>query len=392
MVSTGTTTNYAGNYVYENDALQFFNQPEGYVEPINASDYNQGFSYVYQYKDHLGNIRLSYKDLSLTSTPSLQIVEENNYYPFGLKHKGYNNVINGVGHKFEYSNKETEDELGKNTIAFGWRDYDPALGRFNKIDRFAEKYYKLTPYGYAGNNPILISDIQGDSLRISFGKGNTNSVLYQNGKLLNSDGSRYEGTGVKVRKDGSVKIKNSFLKKTIAALDKLSSKFAGNELVDGIQNSTDNVTIAKGSGGNRYDPNSNTVDFNPSNRNGDINADGKTSRPTFIGLGHELAHGLDDILGTLNTSLITGYNYIKEAEKFSTHTENQLRAEHGLPLRTLYRVLNSQGTVIESLPLLNGRIKSAHYSNFYYGVVKSNIIPTVQIQSSAQILPSIINL
>ncbi len=59
----GTTTEYAGNYVYEGGSLKFFNHPEGYVD-VNGSSY----SYVYQYKDHLGNIRLSYKnDSSVTS-------------------------------------------------------------------------------------------------------------------------------------------------------------------------------------------------------------------------------------------------------------------------------------------------------------------------------------
>jgi len=31
--------------VYENDALQFFNQPEGYVEPDGGA-----YNYVYQFK------------------------------------------------------------------------------------------------------------------------------------------------------------------------------------------------------------------------------------------------------------------------------------------------------------------------------------------------------
>jgi len=52
-----TTTDYAGNYVYENGNLHFFNHPEGYVTP-NGNSYN----YIYQYKDHWGNIRLSYSD------------------------------------------------------------------------------------------------------------------------------------------------------------------------------------------------------------------------------------------------------------------------------------------------------------------------------------------
>ena len=46
--------------------------------------------------------------------------------------------------------------------------YDPAVGRFFTQDRFAEKYYPMTPYQYAANNPLLYVDVNGDSL-IVFG-------------------------------------------------------------------------------------------------------------------------------------------------------------------------------------------------------------------------------
>src|SRR5690606_31314119 len=62
--SNETNTFYAGNYIYEEDgsgeSLKFFSHPEGYIEP----DDNGGYNYIYQYKDHLGNIRLSYKSSS----------------------------------------------------------------------------------------------------------------------------------------------------------------------------------------------------------------------------------------------------------------------------------------------------------------------------------------
>ena len=45
-------------------------------------------NYVFNYTDHLGNIRLSY---GLDQNNVLKILEENNYYPFGLKHDKYNN-------------------------------------------------------------------------------------------------------------------------------------------------------------------------------------------------------------------------------------------------------------------------------------------------------------
>nr|WP_302437609.1 RHS repeat-associated core domain-containing protein [Bacteroides intestinalis] len=44
--------------------------------------------------------------------------------------------------------------------------YDATLGRFTTMDRFAEKYYSMSPYQYAGNNPVGNIDINGDSIVI----------------------------------------------------------------------------------------------------------------------------------------------------------------------------------------------------------------------------------
>ncbi|WP_430412812.1 DUF6443 domain-containing protein [Kordia sp.] len=179
-LSSSQSTFYAGNYIYKKGSAQspvvltFFNSEEGYIEPVvdNEGGGNRivDFDYTYQYKDHLGNIRLSYQDMDANGTidPITEIKEENHYYPFGLEHKGYNNVVsansNSVAKKFKYANKEKEEELGLNTIAYGWRDYDPAKARFNKIDRFAEKYYSDNPYHFTKNNPISNREIQGDSV------------------------------------------------------------------------------------------------------------------------------------------------------------------------------------------------------------------------------------
>jgi len=143
---------------YENNVLLFFNTPEGYVEP-NGSNFN----YVYQYKDHLGNIRLSYQDKNNdgTITAATEIVEENNYYPFGLKHKGYNTQINGRHHKFMFGGKEQQDELGLNWYDFTARNYDPALGRWMNLDPLAEKMRRHSPYNYAFDNPIFFIDPDG---------------------------------------------------------------------------------------------------------------------------------------------------------------------------------------------------------------------------------------
>ena len=148
------TTDYANGYQYENNKLKFFPQPEGY-----AANNAGTFSYIYQYKDHLGNIRLSYGDGNDDgAVSSSEIVKESNYYPFGLRQLGYNGATvlgkgNSTGQKYKYNGKELQDELGLNMYDYEARNYDPAIGRWMNIDPLAEHSPNKTPYHYCSNNP-----------------------------------------------------------------------------------------------------------------------------------------------------------------------------------------------------------------------------------------------
>jgi RHS repeat-associated protein len=160
-VSTGGNTEYAGNFIYESGNLKFFSQPEGYVEPDGS-----GFDYVYQYKDHLGNIRLTYGDNNHNgSIVTSEIIEENNYYPFGLKHKGYNSNVssnaNSAASKYKFGGKEYQEELGLDWYDVSARNYDPALGRWMNLDPLAELMRRHSPYNYAFDNPIFFIDPDG---------------------------------------------------------------------------------------------------------------------------------------------------------------------------------------------------------------------------------------
>lgn len=172
-VSQKPTTYYAGNFIYQlipgaGEFLQFINMPEGYIEPKNQSNISQGFEYIYQYKDHLGNIRLSYADKNndgdidvITGSAANEIIEEKNYYPFGLTHKGYNNTSTGRKHNYGYNGKEENDELGLEWLDFGARNYDAALGRWMNLDPLAEKYSNLSPFSYVANNVVNAIDPDG---------------------------------------------------------------------------------------------------------------------------------------------------------------------------------------------------------------------------------------
>ncbi|MFY7670155.1 DUF6443 domain-containing protein [Tenacibaculum sp. MEBiC06402] len=163
----GKTTEYAGNYIYQNSGvsgsvseLQYINQTEGYIK----YDDNQ-FIYVYQYKDHLGNIRLSYADINNDGliTSNSEILDESNYYPFGLKHVDQNSIFssngNSIAQKLGYNGKELEKGLGVNLYEMDWRSYDPSIGRWTVIDPVI--HLSLSPYNAFDNNPIYFSDPSG---------------------------------------------------------------------------------------------------------------------------------------------------------------------------------------------------------------------------------------
>ncbi|MCL6220280.1 DUF6443 domain-containing protein [Zunongwangia pacifica] len=160
-------TQYDGAFIYKKAGsnapiIEMIKQDQGYINYENDQ-----FSYFYNYTDHLGNVRLSYCDLNKNGTieASSEIISEKNYYPFGLQHKGYNNVVSGnsnsAANKFSFIGKEEQDELSLDWLDFGWRNYDAALGRFLAVDAHEENYYSHTPYNYAGSSPLIIFDLDG---------------------------------------------------------------------------------------------------------------------------------------------------------------------------------------------------------------------------------------
>ena len=90
-----------------------------------------------------------------------KVIEENNCYPFGLKHKGYNGNINGVDHKYEFQGQESQEELDLNWISFKYRNHDPALGRFFNIDPLAQEYAYQSPYNFSENRVIDGIELEG---------------------------------------------------------------------------------------------------------------------------------------------------------------------------------------------------------------------------------------
>ena len=314
----------------------------------------------------MGNIRLSYSDADGNGSinASTEILQELNYYPGGLIQKGYNNVIQGTENKYKtYQGQELEEELGKDTYAFQWRDYDPAILRFNKMDRFAEKYYDQSPYSFSQNNPIRFVEVSGDSIWIRYKK---ERIRYEDGKLYNKDGTAYNGKGLKTNKDGTTKLKG-FLGSAVSALDKIrSGGDAGNELVGNLQDAGQHIFIGQGQNSTSVF----NVSWNPSNENGGTNQLGSSKRPSFIGLAHELGHAHDWLDGSVDQTTIgtIGGKSILGAEYNAMHWENRIRGENGVSLRTRYGTGDNGNIVGQAL---DGNGNSLRYT-------QSQTMPTIQ--------------
>ncbi|MBN8643438.1 MAG: type IV secretion protein Rhs [Flavobacteriales bacterium] len=244
-------TYYMNGFQYKNQILQFFPTAEGYVnatycENCQLSDQYK-ISYVYNYTDHLGNIRVSYAIDPDTS--ELKILEENHYYPFGLKHTNYNGTarefkveeeellkIKNVpsyfttAYKYKYNGKEFQDELGLNFYDYGARNYDPAIGRWMNIDPLAEADRRWTPYRYAYDNPLRFIDPDG-MLEDDYGvddNGKVTLIKKTNDKTDHLYAVDNNGNKKDVDNSGSVSSSDS-VEVSKGTLNQLTAKRSGSE-------------------------------------------------------------------------------------------------------------------------------------------------------------------
>ncbi|THD30378.1 MAG: RHS repeat-associated core domain-containing protein [Flavobacterium johnsoniae] len=148
----------------------------------------------------------------------IYIMEENHYYPFGLKHEKYNSdkyeyveiskedggYLIGIeplgpqqrrSYQYKYNGKEFQDELGLNFYDYGARNYDPAIGRWMNIDPLAETSRRFSPYTYALNNPVYFIDpdgmkaVAGGDWRINYvdKQGNNQEFIFNGGQTALPD-------------------------------------------------------------------------------------------------------------------------------------------------------------------------------------------------------------
>jgi RHS repeat-associated protein len=152
------TTEYVNVIEYDSGtaAVTFIQTEEGRARKTGIA-----YKYEYDLKDHLGNTRLTTTWAPADSVSQLTPLnlQHTEYYAFGYTIQSLQSTVPSPKNLYLYNHKELQEETG--LYDYGARFYDPVIGRWGSVDPLAEKMRRLSPYVYAGNNPIRFIDPDG---------------------------------------------------------------------------------------------------------------------------------------------------------------------------------------------------------------------------------------
>ncbi|MBT2622609.1 DUF6443 domain-containing protein [Chryseobacterium sp. ISL-6] len=198
--------------------LRIIPTAEGYYDALKEG-------YVYNFTDHLGNVRLSYTDTNkdgiiqprayecnsfskggggggcINPWKPGEIIDINNYYPFGMLHSYTTTSQNA--YQYKYNGKELQ-ETGM--YDYGARFYMPDIGRWGVID--PKSQYTHEAYNYVWNNPIIFADPTGMTGEISDWIHNPKTGKYRWDPNVTGPGNTPAGWDY-VGKTGSYKIEGA---------------------------------------------------------------------------------------------------------------------------------------------------------------------------------------
>jgi RHS repeat-associated protein len=135
-----------------------------------------GYLYTYVANESSVNPNTSvyfddFKIVHTRNSAALQVLQTNDYYPFGLVFNSYQRE-GAIENQYLFAGKERQDELEIGWLDFGARMYQPEIARWNGIDASSENYVNQCPYHYAGNNPVKFVDFDGNDYGVTVDRGN----------------------------------------------------------------------------------------------------------------------------------------------------------------------------------------------------------------------------
>ncbi len=239
-----TATDYIDGIQYDGappDQLDFIQTEEG-----KAVENGTSYDYTYYLGDNLGNTRVTFD----TKTGSAVMVQQDDYYPFGLEILKTTPPPNPKN-EYLYNKKELQEEFGE--YDYGARFYDPLLGRWTTIDPKADSSRRWSVYNYVKDNPIRRIDPDGMRDHYFGDKGEDYGVdkAGDNGQVrivTNTDEKNQLASKPKDELVDAEKVTSGFRTNT-AALNEASSQLNGKsdgakEQLSVVNNSTGKVVHA----------------------------------------------------------------------------------------------------------------------------------------------------
>ncbi len=155
---------------------------------VKALDIEGQFTHgnrLYEYSNHLGNVLAVSTDKMTAVGEHGDLISASNYYPFGLRIG--DRSMNSGDYRYGFNGKEDDRDFSKSQLIqnYGFRLYNPALGKFLSVDPLTKRYPWYTPYQFAGNKPIWAVDLDGLEELIS----NDNFSFYKNELKLTTESS-----------------------------------------------------------------------------------------------------------------------------------------------------------------------------------------------------------
>ena len=314
-----------------------FCQAISFILPVQAQD-NTGsdsnwYNTLYSY-DGMGNI---------TSLSRNGLLDDGSYdyYPYGGL---MSNSTEWNTQRYKYNGKELDRMHGLDWYDYGARWMDAAIGRWHVMDPLCEKYYDVSPYAYCAGDPVNAIDPDGDTIfymRPILQEGNVINYEKYSYKMVNGEYAFYDNF------DNKYKGGNTYLTNLQSSLSVLSQGDNGLNIINELSG-VYNVEIKHGYNGIEGNKVGSTISWDSQDENnGGIDINGSSIRPSYIGLGHELAHAVD----FKNNTILKGdwvpksttTNRIPNFEKYACYVENLLRREHNIPLRKYYSAIGNKG-------------------------------------------------
>lgn len=125
---------------------------------------------LFELSNHLGNVLVTITDRKVAiqngSTGTIlnyvaDVVSGSDYYPFGMLMPGRKYEAQS-GYRYGFNGKEKDKDINSLTAYdYGFRIYNPGIGKFLSVDPLSSSFPWNSPYSYAEGDPINFIDLDG---------------------------------------------------------------------------------------------------------------------------------------------------------------------------------------------------------------------------------------